>query len=57
MAVSEQEPYKEYIANGITKSFALEFDCENQGHLLVRIDDIEPAVGSWSLINGAGPKK
>jgi hypothetical protein len=52
MAVSEQEPYKEYIANGVTQSFELKFDCENQSHLRVRIDDVEAALGSWSLVNG-----
>lgn len=53
MAVSEQTPYIEYVANGITTSFALEFDCDNQDHLIVLIDDVDPAVGSWSLSSGA----
>ncbi|AWL29231.1 hypothetical protein DJ533_11965 [Acinetobacter defluvii] len=53
MAVSEQTPYIEYIGNGITKSFALGFDCENQDHLIITIDDIEPLVGDWSLVNGS----
>lgn len=53
MAVSEQTPYIEYTANGITTSFALEFDCGNQDHLIVLVDDVEPAVGSWSLTGGA----
>ena len=53
MAVSEQTPYIEYTANGITTSFALEFDCDNQDHLIVLIDDVEPVIGSWSLIGGA----
>lgn len=53
MAVQPQTPYKEYTANGSTKSFALEFDCENQDHLIVLVDDMEPVVGTWSLSNGA----
>lgn len=53
MAVSEQTPYIEYTANGTTTSFALEFDCDNQDHLIVLVDDIEPVVGAWSLSNGA----
>ena len=53
MAVAEQTPYKEYVANGVTTSFPLEFDCENQDHLIVTVNDIEPENGQWSLINGA----
>lgn len=53
MAVSEQTPYIEYTANGTATSFALEFDCENQDHLIVLIDDVEPVMGAWSLSNGA----
>lgn len=53
MAVSEQTPYIEYTANGITTSFALEFDCDNQDHLIVLVDGVEPVVGTWSLIGGA----
>lgn len=53
MAVSEQTPYIEYTANGTTTSFALDFDCDNQDHLIVLVDDIEPVVGTWSFSNGA----
>lgn len=53
MAVQPQTPYKEYTANGSTKSFALEFDCDNQDHLIVLVDEVEPAVGTWSLSAGA----
>ncbi|WP_180036690.1 MULTISPECIES: hypothetical protein [unclassified Acinetobacter] len=53
MAVSEQTPYIEYTANGTTTSFALEFECENQDHLIVLVDDVEPVVGTWALNNGA----
>ncbi|RKG45164.1 MULTISPECIES: SGNH/GDSL hydrolase family protein [Acinetobacter] len=53
MAVSEQVPYIEHIGNGVTTSFALEFDCDNQDHLIVLVDDVEPVVGAWSLNGGA----
>lgn len=53
MAVQPQTPYKEYTANGSTKSFALEFDCDNQDHLIVLVDDVEAIVGTWSLSNDA----
>lgn len=53
MAVSEQTPYKEYIANGVTTSFPLEFDCDNQDHLIVTVNDVEPENGQWQLINGS----
>lgn len=52
MAVSEQTPYIEYTANGVTTSFALEFDCDRQDHLIVLVDDVEPVVGAWSFSNG-----
>lgn len=49
MAVQPQTPYIEYLANGTTKSFPLEFDCENQDHLVVLVDDVGPSVGAWYL--------
>ncbi|KRI32408.1 hypothetical protein [Acinetobacter pittii] len=49
MAVPEQTPYKEYTANGITTVFPLDFDVLEQDHLIVLINDLEPAVGSWHL--------
>lgn len=49
MAVQPQTPYKEYDANGVTTSFALEFDCENKDHLIVTIDGVEPPSEAWSL--------
>lgn len=49
MAVPEQTPYKEYIANGITTSFPLTFDCDNQEHLIVLIDDVEQSAEMWLL--------
>ena len=53
MAVLEQTPYIEYVANGNTTSFALGFDCESKDHLIVLVDDVEPVVGAWSFSNGA----
>lgn len=53
MAVQEQTPQIEYVANGVTKSFPLTFDCEDQDHLIVTIDDNESSVGSWQLIDNS----
>ena len=47
MAVSEQTPYIEYTANGTTTSFALNFDCNNQDHLIVLVDDVD--VGALAV--------
>lgn len=52
MAVQPQTPYKEYDANGVTTSFALEFDCEKKDHLIVTVDGAEPPVETWSLNSG-----
>lgn len=49
MAVPEQTPYSEHIGNGVTKSFALNFDCESKDHLIVLVDEIEPPIATWSL--------
>lgn len=53
MAVQPQTPYQEDIANGVTTVFPLEFDCDDQDHLIVLVDDVEPVFGSWSLTGGA----
>lgn len=53
MAVPEQTPYIEHIANGVTTSFALEFECKDKEHLIVLVDNVEPNVGIWSLANGS----
>lgn len=53
MAVQPQTPYIEHIANGTATGFNLGFDCDDQDHLIVLVDDAEPAVGSWSLVGGA----
>lgn len=49
MAVPEQIPYREYTANGVAKVFPLEFDCKEQDHLIVLVNDVEPSHGSWSF--------
>lgn len=52
MAVPEQTPYIEHTGNGVTTSFALEFQCESKDHLIVLVDDIEPPIATWSLTGG-----
>lgn len=52
MAIQPQTPYKEYDANGVTTSFALEFDCEKKDHLIVTVDGIDQPVETWSLNSG-----
>lgn len=52
MAVPEQTPYSEHTGNGVTKSFALNFDCESKDHLIVLVDEIEPPIATWSLSAG-----
>lgn len=50
MPVADQTPYKEYVANGTTTTFPLEFDCDSADHLIVKINDIDiPALNNWSL--------
>lgn len=51
MAVQPQTPYKEYIANGVTTVFPLDFDCKDKDHLIVMIDDAETDNSTWSLTN------
>lgn len=53
MAVQPQTPYIEHIANGTTTGFNLGFDCDDQDHLTVLVDEVEPVVGTWSLSGGA----
>ncbi|WP_227553757.1 hypothetical protein [Acinetobacter haemolyticus] len=53
MAVPEQTPLIEYIANGSTTNFALGFDCDEQDYLIVTLDEVEPPVGSWNLVGGS----
>ncbi|WEI10448.1 hypothetical protein PYR73_05590 [Acinetobacter soli] len=55
MAVANQTPYKEYIGNGTTKIFPLEFDCDDADHLIVKVNDIEvPALNNWTLNTNTG---
>lgn len=53
MSVPEQTPYKEYIGNGVTKNFALEFTCDSKQELKVFIDNVEPELSTWSLVGGS----
>ena len=53
MAVLEQTPYKEYVGNGVTTNFALEFTCNSKQELKVFINDIEPELSTWSLTSGS----
>ena len=53
MAVQPQTPYIEHIANGTTTGFNLGFGCDDQDHLIVLVNDVEPVFGSWSLTGGA----
>lgn len=53
MAVAEQTPYTEYTANGVTTSFALGFYCDSKDHLIVTVNDVEPLLTDWSLVDGA----
>jgi len=48
MAVQEQTPYIKYIANGVTQTFATEFDCESKDQLVVMLNGEEPVFTSWS---------
>ena len=53
MAVPEQTPYKEYVGNGVTTNFALEFTCDSKQELKVFINDVEPELSTWSLASGS----
>ena len=53
MAVPEQTPYKEYVGNGVTTNFALEFTCDSKQELKVFINDVEPELSTWSLAGGS----
>ncbi|MCX0338278.1 hypothetical protein [Acinetobacter radioresistens] len=49
MPVSEQTPYEEYIANGVSTRFPLGFMCKDSKHLIVKVDDQEALPGEWNL--------
>ena len=48
MPVQEQTPYIKYVANGVTQTFATEFDCESKDQLVVMLNGEEPSFTSWS---------
>lgn len=50
MPVPEQTPYVEYTANGLTKIFALTFDCDTEEGLIVKVDDEAVYSPTWSLV-------
>ena len=52
MAVQEQTPYIEHVANGVTTSFALGFVCDSADMLVVTVNDLPTNVGDWSFSNG-----
>ncbi|MFN4108567.1 MAG: hypothetical protein ACK4GH_04975 [Acinetobacter johnsonii] len=52
MAVQEQTPYIEHVANGVTTSFALGFVCDSADNLVVTVNDLPTNVGDWSYIEG-----
>ncbi|EMI8962137.1 hypothetical protein ACY3WP_001572 [Acinetobacter baumannii] len=49
MSVPVQTPSKEYIANGTTTAFPLEFNCDKAEYLIVTLNGEEAPVGSWTL--------
>ncbi len=49
MPVSEQTPYEEYIANGVSTRFPLGFMCKDSKHLIVKVADQEALPGEWFL--------
>lgn len=53
MAVQEQTPYIEHVANGVTTSFTLGFVCDSADMLVVTVNDLPTNVGDWSFIEGS----
>lgn len=53
MAVSEQTPYIEYIANGATTTFALGFECSNHEFLIVKKDGAIVEDSTWQLVSNS----
>lgn len=51
MSVPVQTPSKEYIANGTTTAFPLEFNCDKAEYLIVTLNGEEAPIGSWTLAN------
>lgn len=53
MAVPEQRPYIEHVANGVTTSFSLGFVCDSADKLVVTVNDLPTNVGDWSFSDGS----
>ncbi|WEI17400.1 hypothetical protein PY247_12965 [Acinetobacter proteolyticus] len=53
MSVPEQIPYIEYMANGVTTTFGLGYECSNPNELLVLKDGVPALFGTWSLISNS----
>ncbi|WP_407503928.1 hypothetical protein [Acinetobacter baumannii] len=51
MSVPVQTPSKEYIANGTTTAFPLDFNCDKAEYLIVTLNGEDAPVGSWTLAN------
>ncbi|MDV4244923.1 hypothetical protein MSC36_02475 [Acinetobacter baumannii] len=51
MAVPVQTPSKEYIANGTTTAFPLDFNCDKAEYLIVTLNGEDAPAGSWTLAN------
>ncbi len=49
MPVSEQTPYEEYIANGVSTRFPLGFMCKDNKYLIVKVDNQEALPSEWYL--------
>ncbi|MBL8323314.1 MAG: hypothetical protein JNJ93_13725, partial [Acinetobacter sp.] len=52
MAVQEQTPYIEYVANGTTIEFTLGFVCDSADKLVVTVNDLSTNVGDWTFERG-----
>lgn len=52
MAVQEQTPYIEYVANGTTTEFTLGFACDSEDKLVVTVNDLSTNVGDWTFERG-----
>lgn len=52
MAVPEQTPYIEHIANGISTQFSVPFQCLSKNTLIVSIDGVETLPQLWDFDSG-----
>lgn len=52
MAVPEQTPYIEHIANGISTQFSVPFQCLSKNTLIVSIDGVETLSQLWDFDSG-----